>query len=131
VGLWESWSALAIQECVLKFTARALRQIGGRALDPLRNDPNYWDRALELTNQEKGQMHTQGKDNHSDAIPAIIAIVVAVLGIAGILFEDFGSGNGSRDSAHATSITSAAVSRAGAIEIPSEPPRRLVGMLSA
>lgn len=90
-------------------------------MDPLRNDPNYWDRALELTNQKKGQMHL-GKDNHSNAIPAIIAIVVAVLGIAGILFEDFGSGNGSRDSAHATSITSAAVSRAGAIEIPSEPP---------
>jgi hypothetical protein len=67
-------------------------------------------------------MHAQRKDSRGDAIPAIIAMVVAVLGMAGILFEDFGSGNGSQDSGSARMITGAAVSRAGAIEIPSEPP---------
>ena len=66
-------------------------------------------------------MHAQRNDSRSDAIPAIVAIVVAVLGIAGILFEDFSPGNGSQDSGRARMITSAAVSRAGAIEIPSGP----------
>jgi hypothetical protein len=72
--------------------------------------------------QEKGQMYAQGKDRRGDAIPATMAIVVAVLGMAGILFEDFGPGNGSQDRGTARMITDAAVSRAGAIEIPSEPP---------
>jgi hypothetical protein len=72
--------------------------------------------------QEKGQMHAQRKDERGDATPAIIAIVVAVLGMAGILFEDFGPGNSSRGSGNASMNTAAAVFRAGAIEIPSEPP---------
>jgi hypothetical protein len=67
-------------------------------------------------------VYAQGKDRRGDAIPAIIAIVVAVLGMAGILFEDFGPSNGSEHSGTARMITDAAVSRAGAIEIPSEPP---------
>jgi len=54
-------------------------------------------------------------------MPAIIVIIVAVLGMAGILLEDFGPGNGSQDSGSARMITGAALSRAGAIEIPSEP----------
>ena len=66
-------------------------------------------------------MHAQRNDSRGDAIPVIIAIIVAVLGIAGVLFEDFSPGNGSQDSRSARMITSAAVSRAGAIEIPSEP----------
>ena len=37
-------------------------------------------------------MHAQRKDSRGDAVPAIIAMVVAVLGMAGIFFEDFGSG---------------------------------------
>jgi hypothetical protein len=72
--------------------------------------------------QEKEQMHAQRKDNRGDAIPATIAIVVAVLGMAGILFEDFGPSNGSQNSGTARMITDAAAARAGAIEIPSEPP---------
>jgi hypothetical protein len=67
-------------------------------------------------------MHAQRKDSRGDAVPAIIAMVVAVLGMAGIFFEDFGSGNGSQDSGDARMITGAALSRAGAVEIPSEPP---------
>ena len=67
-------------------------------------------------------MHAQRSDKRGDATPAIIAIVVAVLGTAGILFEDFGPGNGSRGSGNARMTTAAAVSRAGAIEIPSELP---------
>jgi hypothetical protein len=72
--------------------------------------------------QEKEQMHAQRKDNRGDAIPATIAIVVAVLGMAGIVFEDFGPSNGSQHGGTARMITDAAVFRAGAIEIPSEPP---------
>jgi hypothetical protein len=71
--------------------------------------------------QEKAQMHAQRKAERGDATPAIIAIVVAVLGMAGILFEDFGPGNVSQDSGSARMITAAAVPRAGAIEIPSGP----------
>jgi hypothetical protein len=67
-------------------------------------------------------MHAQRKDSRGDAIPAIIAMIVAVLGMAGILFENLGLGNGSQGSGNARMITGAAVSRAGAIEIPSEPP---------
>jgi hypothetical protein len=66
-------------------------------------------------------MHARRKDGRADAIPAIITMIIAVLGMAGILFEDFGSGNGSQDSARARMITAAAVSRAGAVEIPSLP----------
>ena len=75
-----------------------------------------------IDEQEKGKMHAQIKNERGDATPAIIAIVVAVLGVAGILFEDFGPGNGSRGSGNARKFTAAAVSRAGAIEIPSKPP---------
>jgi hypothetical protein len=72
--------------------------------------------------QEKGQMHAQRKDERRDATPAILAIVATVLGVAGTLFEDFGPGNGSRGSGNASMNTAAAVFRAGAIEILSEPP---------
>jgi hypothetical protein len=56
------------------------------------------------------------------AQPAIVTAVVAVVATVGILFTVFGPGNGSQDSGNARMITAAAVSRAGAIEIPSEPP---------
>jgi hypothetical protein len=50
--------------------------------------------------------------------PAVIAVVVAVLGQAAFLLNDFGSGKGSGSS---NMITAAAVARAGAIEIPVGP----------
>jgi hypothetical protein len=71
---------------------------------------------------EKVRMHAQRKDRRGDAVPVIVAVIVAVVGMAGILFNDFGSGNGSQGSGNAKAITAAAVARAGAIEIPSEPP---------
>jgi hypothetical protein len=71
-------------------------------------------------NWEKGWMQAQRKDSRRDAIPAMIAMIVAILGMAGILFEDFDPGNGSLDSGNARTTT--AVSRAGSIEIPSGPP---------
>lgn len=55
-------------------------------------------------------------------IPAIVTVIVAVMAMAGIHFNDFGPGNGSQDRGNAKMITAAAVSRAGATEIPSEPP---------
>jgi hypothetical protein len=66
-------------------------------------------------------MHSQRKGDRGGAIPAIIAMIVAILGMAGILFEDFGSG-GSQGSDNAKMATGTALARAGAIEIPSEPP---------
>ena len=62
-------------------------------------------------------------------MPVIVAVIVAVVGAAGIL-NDLRTGNDSQDSGSARMITSAAVSRAGAIEIPSEPVgRRQQGVL--
>ena len=55
-----------------------------------------------------------------DFIPVIVAAFVAVVGTAGILLS-FGPGTNSKQG-NATSITAAAVSRAGAIETPTEPP---------
>jgi hypothetical protein len=44
------------------------------------------------------------------------------VGTAGILFSDFGPDHDSQDSGNPRMVTAAAVARAGAIEIPSEPP---------
>ena len=53
-------------------------------------------------------------------MPVIVAAIVAVAGTAAILVSDFGPGNDSQGSGNARMITAAAVSKAGAIEIPSE-----------
>ena len=67
-------------------------------------------------------MHAKRKDRRGDPIPLIVAVFVAVMGQTVVLFNDFGAGIDSQVSGSATMITAAAVSRAGAIEIPSEPP---------
>jgi hypothetical protein len=69
---------------------------------------------------EVADAHSE-KRRRGGAIPTIIAMIVAILGMAGILFEDFGS-SGSQGSNNAKMATGAALARAGAIEIPSEPP---------
>jgi len=51
-----------------------------------------------------------------------VAVFVAVVGQAIVLFNDFAPGNDSPSGGSATMITAAALSRAGAIEIPSGPP---------
>ena len=66
------------------------------------------------------QMHAQRKDRRGDLIPVIVAAFVAVVGQTVILLNDFGPGNNSQGSGNATMITAAAVSRAGAIETPTE-----------
>ena len=66
------------------------------------------------------KMRAQRKDRRGDLIPGIATVIVAV-GTAGILLNDFGAGNVSQGSGNARMITTAAVSRAGATEIPSEP----------
>jgi hypothetical protein len=67
------------------------------------------------------KMRAQRRDRRGDLIPAIVTLIVAVVGTAGILI-DFGPGNDSQQgSGNPRMITAAAVSRAGAIEIPSEP----------
>jgi hypothetical protein len=50
--------------------------------------------------------------------PVVIAIIVAIVGQAAILLNDFGPSTGSGSS---TMITAAAVAKAGAIEIPAGP----------
>jgi len=67
-------------------------------------------------------MHAKRKDRRGDLIPLMVAVFVAVMGQTLVLFNDFGAGIDSQVSGNATMITAAAVSRAGAIEIPSEPP---------
>ena len=55
-------------------------------------------------------------------IPPLVTLIVAVVGTAGVLLNDFLPGNASQGSSNAEMITAVAVSRVGAIEIPSEPP---------
>ena len=66
-------------------------------------------------------MHTQREYRRSRSISVIVAVFVAVVGQALVLFNDFGPGNDSPSGHRATMITAAALSRAGAIEIPSVP----------
>jgi hypothetical protein len=65
-------------------------------------------------------MHAQSKGRRGDLIPVIVTVILAVMSIAGILFDDFGPGNNSHGNGNAT--TAAVVSKAGAILTPSEPP---------
>jgi hypothetical protein len=67
-------------------------------------------------------MHVQ-RDDRRRLISVIVAAVAAVVGQAAILFNDFGGGNASDGRVNARIITAAVVSRAGAIEIPSEQQR--------
>ena len=66
-------------------------------------------------------MDRQRKSRPGGLSPAIVAAIVAIGATAGILFNDFGPGSASQDSRTAQMITAAALSKAGAIEIPSEP----------
>jgi hypothetical protein len=67
-------------------------------------------------------MYVQRRETRSDVIPVVVTATIAVLGLAGILLNDFGSGSGSHRNGDARMITAAAVSRAGATETPSVPP---------
>jgi hypothetical protein len=64
-------------------------------------------------------MQAQRIDRHRRSIPVTVAIVVAVVGQAAILVNDFGPGSNSQGNRNASMISAAAVSRAGAIETPS------------
>lgn len=65
-------------------------------------------------------MGAHGKDQHSELIPMAIAALVAVASVIALLVLDFAS-TGTQDNAD-TMITSAVLSRAGAIATPSEKP---------
>jgi hypothetical protein len=77
--------------------------------------------ARAMTRFGESQMYTENKERHGQALPALAAVMVAVVGVAGILYQDFGPANGSQLGGNAAKITAAAVSRAGAIQIPSQP----------
>jgi hypothetical protein len=53
--------------------------------------------------------------------PAFAAALVAIASTAALLFDDFGPSHASQDKGAARMVTAAAVSKAGAIEIPSPP----------
>lgn len=53
-------------------------------------------------------------------IPILVTAFVAIVGTAVILFNSFNPDSDSQAGGNAMAITAAAVSRAGAIEIPSE-----------
>jgi hypothetical protein len=67
-------------------------------------------------------MDAQRNIRRGDLMPAVVTAVVAVVCAAVILLIDFDPGSASIGSGDARMITAAAVARAGAIEIPSEPP---------
>jgi hypothetical protein len=79
-------------------------------------------RNIEQRIAQNMNVHDQTTNRRGDLIPVIVSVIVAVVGTAGILLNDFGPGNASQGSSNAGMITAAAVSRVGAIEIPSEPP---------
>jgi hypothetical protein len=79
-------------------------------------------RQIEQRVGQNMKIFAQKEDGRGDLIPVIATVVVAVVGTAGILLDNLGPGNGSQGSGDARMITAAAVSRAGAMEIPSEPP---------
>jgi hypothetical protein len=58
---------------------------------------------------------------HAKVNPAIVIAIIAVVATAGAVLNDFSPGNGSQGNGNARMITAAALSRAGAIEIPSQP----------
>jgi hypothetical protein len=66
-------------------------------------------------------MPAQRTDRRGDLIPVMVAAIVAIVGQTAVLFNDFGAGNDSQGRGNARMVTTAVVSRAGAIEIPSEP----------
>jgi hypothetical protein len=67
-------------------------------------------------------MHAQRKHGRGEVNPPIVIAIIAVVATAGVLFNDLNPGNGSQGNSNARMITAAALSRAGAIEIPSPPP---------
>jgi hypothetical protein len=73
-------------------------------------------------------MNAQRNDRRGGSIPVIVAAIVAVVGTAVILFNDFGPSYDAQGSSNGRMVTAAVVSRAGAIEISSEPP---AGILDA
>jgi hypothetical protein len=67
-------------------------------------------------------MNAQRNDQRGELMPAVVTAIIAVVCTAAIVLIDFGPGGGSASSGNARMITAAAVARAGAIEIPPEPP---------
>jgi hypothetical protein len=66
-------------------------------------------------------MRAQRKHQRGDLIPVMVAACVAVVGQVVILCNDFGPENDLHANESTRMITAAVLSRAGAVEIPSEP----------
>ena len=70
------------------------------------------------------QMSVRRNGKREGATPVIVAGVVAAVGIATILFKDFGPDSNSLGSGDGM-ITASALARAGAFALPTEPPVQL------
>jgi hypothetical protein len=66
-------------------------------------------------------VNAETKNRRGHLVPVIVAVILAVVGTVGIL-DNLRASNDSQESGNARTITSAAVSRVGAIEIPSGRP---------
>jgi hypothetical protein len=67
-------------------------------------------------------MHVRRNDSRSSVMPVMLTLIIAVVCTAGVVLDVFVSRNDSQGASNAMMITAAALSRAGAIETPSEPP---------
>ena len=84
-------------------------------------EPTSASRTSSNELRQNMNVHAETKNRRGDLIPVIVTAIVAVVGTAGIL-NNLRPGNETQDRGNARMITSAAVSRVGAIEIPSELP---------
>src|SRR5216684_3485915 len=123
-------SVIASESCRLKYILMVPADsgpnlhLGGSAMD-VRNHRNAQRSAVsaqQSADWRDRQMQTQRKHRRGGSIPVIVAVFVAVVGQALVLFNYFGPAGDSPSSGSATMIKASAVSRAGAIEIPSGPP---------
>jgi hypothetical protein len=69
-------------------------------------------------------MGAHRKDRHGELVPMIVAGLIAVVGTVSILWMDSGPDSNSQGSGDGM-ITASALSRSGAIALPTQPPAHL------
>lgn len=67
------------------------------------------------------QMRVRNDDRRSDVMPVILTLIIAVVSTAGVVLGIFVPGNDAQGGRSAAMITAATLSKAGAIETPSDP----------
>jgi hypothetical protein len=67
------------------------------------------------------QMHARRDDRRSNVMPVILTVIIAVVSTAGVVLGIFVPRNDAQGGRSAAMITAATLSKAGAIQTPSEP----------